>query len=632
LTTSASLYAGLLLLSGLIACFVAFLSWQHRKSAGGIYLMVMMIAMIVWNWTYALHWLSPKWPLPYFWLDATYLGVVAAPMLLLLFTLHIVSPAYRVSRPLIFCLLIEPLLTLVLLWTDPLHHLFFGSARLADASDIFSGGPWFWINVVYSYALLILVFILLVAAFQNRRGQIYQRQISICLAGIAILFIVNLVELFGFHPLPGLDLTPILFIITGSFFSVSLISFQMLDLVPVARDVLMDQIQNGVMVVDSLGRIVDINRPAALFFEKSGHELIGKRLADIASAHPELAKAFLPLEKTNRQIKLSTGDVRNLEIEITPLVSSSMKENGYVISLRDITQLKQAETALVQSRDYYLTLFDEFPALIWRSGTDAKCNYFNKTWLSFTGRAMEQEIGDGWAEGVHPDDFKACVDTYLECFAAHRPFQMEYRLRRYDGEYRWLTDFGRPFYGLDGEFAGYIGSCYDISDRKRDEAFIREMAYHDSLTGVYNRKGLQEEMKKWLAHAQRSSKKLAVFFLDVDQFKAINDRYGHKIGDAVLVGVALRLTTVVRVEDIVARIGGDEFVLLSIVNDLRDAKTIEERISRVFKSPMAYGDDLITIRVSVGTSIFPDDGDNEETLLHLADTKMYQMKQAARQS
>jgi two-component system sensor histidine kinase/response regulator len=142
----------------------------------------------------------------------------------------------------------------------------------------------------------------------------------------------------------------------------------------------------------------------------------------------------------------------------------------------DITTRKQAEEALAKSRDFYLTLFESFPTLIWRAGLDAKCNYFNQSWLNFTGQTLEQELGDGWLQGVHPDDLEDYVRTYLHSFEARQPFEMEYRLRRSDGEYRWLLDFGRPFNDLNGNFAGYIGSCYDNTERKRAEETLRQVA------------------------------------------------------------------------------------------------------------------------------------------------------------
>ena len=107
------------------------------------------------------------------------------------------------------------------------------------------------------------------------------------------------------------------------------------------------------------------------------------------------------------------------------------------------------------------------PVMIWRAGLDAKCDYFNETWLDFTGRSLEQELGDGWAEGVHPDDLQRCVAHYLDHFHRHEPFEMEYRLRRHDGEYRWIFDRGVPFSDDSGAFAGFIGSCVDVDERRR---------------------------------------------------------------------------------------------------------------------------------------------------------------------
>ena len=114
-------------------------------------------------------------------------------------------------------------------------------------------------------------------------------------------------------------------------------------------------------------------------------------------------------------------------------------------------------------------LADHAPVMLWMSGRDGLCEFFNATWLRFTGRTLEQEHGNGWAEGVHPEDFQDCMDRYLTCFVAREPFRMEYRLRRADGQYRWILDHGVPRYGQDGRFEGFIGSCIDITEM-RDSA------------------------------------------------------------------------------------------------------------------------------------------------------------------
>ncbi|MEH1944691.1 MAG: PAS domain S-box protein [Nostoc sp.] len=142
--------------------------------------------------------------------------------------------------------------------------------------------------------------------------------------------------------------------------------------------------------------------------------------------------------------------------------------------IADISDRQQTEAALRESEARFRQMADTAPVLIWMSGTDKLCNYFNKPWLDFTGRTLEQEMGNGWTEGVHPDDFQRCLDTYTNAFDARQNFQMEYRLRRNDCEYRWLFDTGVPRFAPSGEFLGYIGSCVDIDDRNLAEVALRD--------------------------------------------------------------------------------------------------------------------------------------------------------------
>jgi len=142
---------------------------------------------------------------------------------------------------------------------------------------------------------------------------------------------------------------------------------------------------------------------------------------------------------------------------------------------QEVSVLKRQQIDINQAKELYLKIFEEFPALIWRSRLDKLCDYFNKTWLEFTGRTMEQEFGNGWTEGVHPDDFDFCLKTYVEAFDKREAFLMEYRMKNKLGEYRWIRDFGRPFFDLDNSFLGYIGSCYDITEIKDNELKLIEL-------------------------------------------------------------------------------------------------------------------------------------------------------------
>ncbi|TAJ10508.1 MAG: PAS domain S-box protein [Nitrospirae bacterium] len=199
-----------------------------------------------------------------------------------------------------------------------------------------------------------------------------------------------------------------------------------------------------------------------------------ERVAVTFEAFLSVHAPFTGIENTNlhkdgRRIVLETSGM--------PVFDGNGEFLGYRGTDRDITDRKRAEEMIEASRDFYLKLLDDFPTPVWRAGLDAKCNWFNKTWLDLTGRTLEQELRDGWVEGVHPDDRARCVHDYRQAFDAHRPFVLEYRLRRHDGAYRWMMDVGQPFNDLDGTFAGYVGSCYDFTDRKQSEEEQRRLQH-----------------------------------------------------------------------------------------------------------------------------------------------------------
>jgi PAS domain S-box-containing protein len=140
---------------------------------------------------------------------------------------------------------------------------------------------------------------------------------------------------------------------------------------------------------------------------------------------------------------------------------------------RDITERKRAEAELRESEARFRLVADSAPVMIWMSGTDKLCTYFNKPWLDFTGRSIDVELGNGRVEGVDPEDLQRCLDTYTQAFDRREAFTMEYRLRRHDGEFRWVSDIGVPRFNPDASFAGYIGSCIDVTEQRRAEEQLR---------------------------------------------------------------------------------------------------------------------------------------------------------------
>jgi PAS domain S-box-containing protein len=186
----------------------------------------------------------------------------------------------------------------------------------------------------------------------------------------------------------------------------------------------------------------------------------------------------LIIEKTGHLVQ-QQDELNEMNEEFATMNEELVETNKSLIMANEELQkaveaLQKSKEALHENEIHFRTLADSGQALIWTSGLDKKCNYFNRPWLDFTGRKLEQELGDGWAEGVHPDDFDFCVQTYVNAFEKQERFSMEYRVLHHSGEYRWIQDDGTPRYNSRGEFLGYIGHCLDITEHKKIEHALKE--------------------------------------------------------------------------------------------------------------------------------------------------------------
>lgn len=193
-------------------------------------------------------------------------------------------------------------------------------------------------------------------------------------------------------------------------------------------------------------------------------ERLGQALADGGS--------FQGVEK---RCLHKSGKVLHGECSGSLIRDADGKALYFVAEVLDITERKRANQNLIESEERFRLVANSAPVLIWMSGTDRLCTFFNKCWLDFTGRTVEQEMGEGWAQGVHPADLEGCLSVYSRAFDARVDFEMEYRLLRHDGKYRWVVDYGVPRVESDGTFCGYIGSCVDITDRKMNAESLEEL-------------------------------------------------------------------------------------------------------------------------------------------------------------
>ena len=286
-------------------------------------------------------------------------------------------------------------------------------------------------------------------------------------------------------------------------------------------------------------------------------------------------------------------------------------------------QLREKQVETNQAKELYLKFFEDFPALIWRANLDKLCDYFNSTWLDFTGRTLEQEYGNGWTEGVHPDDLDRCVEIYVTAFDKREPFSMEYRLRHKSGEYRWIRDNGQPYYDLDDEFLGYIGSCYDITESHLYEERLKQLSITDPLTKIFNRLKLDETLKTEIRRVQRFGQSLSVILLDIDLFKRINDSFGHETGDSVLIELSKILQANIRETDTLGRWGGEEFLVICPQTDASGTITLAEKLRSAIRDHNFSVGEPITASFGVSTYSYED---TQGGLITRADKALYLAK------
>lgn len=403
---------------------------------------------------------------------------------------------------------------------------------------------------------------------------------------------------------------------------------------------------------------------------------------------------------------------------------------------------------------------DKSTSMMWIAGKDTQFNWFNKCWLKYRGRSLKMEVDNGWIEGIHEDDRQRYNEEYLQYFESCEPFLIEYRLRRFDGEYCWILDLATPLYDKEKIFIGYKGVCFDISLRKgldeelrmdamafksqqgmlitddknivirvneaftklmgyrpedivgknpnilrsgrhdskfftemwrivlsegfwqgeiwnrccdgeliplllavtavedtsgnithyvgsfadlsqrvEEESVLRSLAFYDPLTGLANRRLLSDRLELAFAKSARSKCFGALLFIDLDFFKALNDKLGHLVGDELLESVAKRLIDTMREEDTIARFGGDEFVVL--LEDLgahydeakRDSISLAEKLHLALNSPYTLNQEAQTewdISASIGVTLFFGHESSGEAVLEKADKALYVAKKEGR--
>jgi diguanylate cyclase (GGDEF)-like protein/PAS domain S-box-containing protein len=315
-----------------------------------------------------------------------------------------------------------------------------------------------------------------------------------------------------------------------------------------------------------------------------------------------------------------------------------------VVTLRDRTEVEAGRSARFEAEAKYRALVEHIPAVVYLDPVDedSESIYVSPQVIELLGISQDEWLADpyAWRHHVHPEDIDRAWDDYQHAYNAHKPLNHEYRMVHEDGTIHWVLEQAYPIDDEQGKPWLIQGVIFDITERKRAEEQVAFLAYHDKLTGLPNRALFEEMLEAAIARANRHGLGVGVLYLDLDNFKLVNDSLGHHAGDELLKQLAERLRGCTRETDLVARQGGDEFLLL--LADLQRgmgpvvgteagllvAESVATRVHEALQEPFDLGGVEFFTSASVGVSLFPQDATDATSLLKNADTAMYQSKKA----
>jgi diguanylate cyclase (GGDEF)-like protein/PAS domain S-box-containing protein len=304
-----------------------------------------------------------------------------------------------------------------------------------------------------------------------------------------------------------------------------------------------------------------------------------------------------------------------------------------------LAESEKAHAARVASEERMRLLGDHASDVIWTRDLDGRFTYVSPSVVKLRGFSVEDAMAQSLDEAFAPPSAAAMKEGIADILAkaaageAEPEFRSELEQFCADGATVWVETTVTAMRGRDGRLAGVVGVTRDISERKRTEAHIRELSLHDALTGLPNRTLFSDRLGRALSAAYREARRVGVMFIDLDKFKPVNDNFGHAVGDLLLKEVAVRMRANVRDSDTVARIGGDEFVvLLRTVEGAREARSVAEKIRLAIDEPFEVAGRRLEISCSIGIAVYPDHGKDELELSKNADAAMYWAKAHGRDS
>ena len=404
---------------------------------------------------------------------------------------------------------------------------------------------------------------------------------------------------------------------------------------------LIEAVPQPIFFKDTEGRYLGVNSAWERFFGIPREKFIGKSVFELYPHNQELARRhhakdqelFNAPGSQTYEAAIVGADTR-MHHTIYSKATFNKSDGavaGLIGTITDVSELKEAESALRESEARFRDLTELSSDWYWEQDAGLRFTQISSKVHEFS-LGAEEDVGKARWEISRLQMTEEQWRPHKAALEARRAFQ-DFVYQRLDirGNLRTISVSGRPIFDEEGRFQGYRGTGRDITEQKRAEEQIRHLAQHDALTELPNRMLLHDRIGQAIAQTQRNRGVLALLFIDLDRFKTVNDSLGHPVGDRLLKTVAERLGACTRGSDTIARIGGDEFVvLLSDLDQPEDARYVAQKVLDALSEPVTINGHELKVTPSVGICAYPHDGEDVETLMRNADTAMYHAKQMGR--
>ena len=578
-----------------------------------------------------------------------YIGVILVPPVLLITTVIFIKKYKQIRRINKVLMFLIPALSLASVITGYLPYRFITEPEVYYLKGVpiytYTKNVGFYVNALYSYVLILITCYLLFLR-SMKAPKIYRKQSMFVFIGCTATFIINVLFITQKILIIPIDTTPIITLLTLSLFYWGVFHLPKTMIIPYARELVIENIRDLLFVLDNDDCIIDANPKSIEFIQRYGDvelrklnhisKLIGRKIYDVVQHITMINELSLPLDTAKENIMVVQNESNHsyYSIHVEDIFDADHKKIGRLYLLHDITQIKEQLNSLLRLNDE-LIISDKIinQALEGIVITDEHNNIIriNESMTKISGYSEEEIIGQ------NPKIFKS---DYHDIFFYRNMWDELNTVGFWEGEIwdkrktgevypKWMSI--TTIYDSDGKISNYIGISSDITKMKKAEQDIHLLAYYDSLTGIPNRTLFYDRLNTSLARTKRNKTRVAVFFMDIDRFKVINDSLGHDAGDLLLIEVSKRIQSVIREEDMLSRLGGDEFTLLMEGKNCAEiAAGIAEDIIKQVRKPFVLKGKEVSIEISIGIAIAPDDDITLEGILRKADSAMYHSKESGR--